>query len=230
MKNLCYLLLSCLLASCSTVRQLERAEKLLAAHQRSVPPDTVFMQLLAANPKLKERATRTVIKVVHDTVRMAGKTVYLPAPVPQKATAQTAAVDSLVRAASRQLRVKDSLAFAMRLRAALAARPRLRSDTLKQHLGDLLIRTWFDRFGGAHSTITNLRQNTVVVQRVVPAPPPTRPKAEAVRGNRVWIFLRDHAGALVAILLIGLTWLVLLLLPCRRRARPCPYAPYSNKS
>jgi hypothetical protein len=223
MKNLCFLFLGCLLASCSTVRQLERAQRLVAEHQQAVPPDTVFKYLLAANPKLKERTTRTVTKtvVVHDTVRVS-KTVYLPAP----ARAVSPLVDSLIRAAGKQLRVKDSLAFAMRLRAALAARPKVRNDTLKQRLGNLLIRTWIDKVGAAHTTITNLKENTVVVQRVVPAPRrPALPRSEAAPPPRIWDFVNAHLGAIVAVLLIGLLWVLLILFVRRRK----PASPYSNK-
>lgn len=227
MKNLCYLLLLGLLASCSTVRQLERAQRYVALHQPPVPPDTVFMQLLAANPKLKERATRTVTKVVtvHDTVRLPGKTVYLPAPE----RAISPLVDSLLQAASKQLRIKDSLAFAIRLRAALAARPRYPDDTLKIRLGDLLIRTWLDKQGGKHTTTTNLRKNTVVVQRVVPAARPVPPKPEIAPPGRLWAFLHAHAATLAILLLIGLTWLLLALFVRRRQAKQRLYTPYSDK-
>jgi hypothetical protein len=225
MKNLGYLFLL-LLTSCSTVRQLERAQKFVAEHQQTVPPDTVFKYLLAANPKLKERTTRTIIK--HDTVRVSKVvTVYLPAPPAPKGP--NPVVDSLIRAASKQLRVKDSLAFAMRLRAALAARPKARQDTLKQRLGDLLILSWIDKAGALHTTTTNLKKKTVVV-RITPAPRrAAAPKSEPAPPTGLYAFLGAHLGAIVVVLAMIFFW-VLLLLAWLRRRRPChPYAPYSNK-
>jgi hypothetical protein len=235
MKQLLFLLATALLlTSCSTVRQLERAERLLAAHPERQPltPDTVRVrQLLAANPKLAARVTRTVYVVKHDTVRLPAKNVVLLGP-PINVAPSSRATDSLMRLASRQVRAKDSLTSSVQVHAALAARPKNRADTLRIRVGDLLIQTWIDRAGAAHTTTTNLHDNTVVVQPVVPAPKVSKPQPSGQNQSLgFWAYVGTHFWTLLMWLLIGLLWLVVGRRQRRRPVTGCVYyGPYSHKS
>jgi hypothetical protein len=220
MKHFLYLLLLTALASCSTARQLKKAEKFLAEHRGETPPDAQLSQLIAAHPELQGRTVRTV--TVHDTIRLPGKTITVEVPAISTKQSDNLLVDSLMNSAAKQLHAKDSLAFAERLRAILAARPRLRSDTLRQVLGNVTVKTWVDKLGIPHTTIKVGAQN-VAFEKQITQTGPVVVKPEVSRLERIWLFIKDAVFFIIGIIgVAAVVWLIFFIK--RQREKSTPHA------
>jgi hypothetical protein len=206
MKNLVYLVLLCALTNCAGLkkaqqaRKVRNAQKVLADYKADTPPDQQLADLLDAHPQLEGKTVRIVKE--RDTIRIAGATVTVHLPAVSTPESDNALIDSLMRSAAHQLHAKDSTAYAARLRAILAARPKLTRDTLVQTLGNLTVRTWVDRGGVPHTTVTSAPQK-FGYEKVVHETGPVLVKKELAWWERCWIFIKDAAGVIIALVLIA---------------------------
>jgi hypothetical protein len=200
MRHLFPLLLLFALASCSASRQLERAQGVIAAHNAATPPEQQLTELVTKHPELAGKTVRTVVE--HDTVRLPGATVTVRIPALSTPGSDNALVDSLMRSAARQLHAKDSVAYALRLRAILAARPKLSRDTLVQVLGLLTVRTWVDKAGVPHTTVTSAPQKIAFEKKVLQTGPLQPPAPPMTQLERLWIFIKDAFWLLVVLIVI----------------------------
>jgi hypothetical protein len=183
------LLFALALASCSTARRLERARAVLAAHEAATPPAQQLTELVSQHPELAGKTVRTVVE--HDTVRVPGATVTVRIPAVSTPSSDNALVDSLMRSAAQQLHAKDSIAYALRLRAILAARPKLSRDTLVQVLGALTVRTWIDKAGMPHTTVISAPQKIAFEKKVLQTGPLQPPAPPMTTMERLWLFIKD---------------------------------------
>lgn len=209
--RLCYLLLAAHVCGCASMkesarqRRIAKAEKVLADNRRVTPPAQQLSDLVAAHPELEGQRVRVVTKT--DTLRLPGATVTVRIPAASTPAGDNALIDSLMRSAASQLHAKDSTAYAARLRAILAARPRLRRDTLTQVLGALTVRTWVDRNGEPHTTVTSAPQK-FGFKTEVHENGPIVVKKELAWWERFELFIKDAAGIIIAMLvLVGGIWL-----------------------
>ncbi|MBF9140864.1 hypothetical protein [Hymenobacter properus] len=222
MKHSVFLLFVVLFTSCAGFREAQqrrrvaKAEQVLATYKRDTPPDQQLTNLVAAHPELEGKTVRVVTKT--DTLRVPGATVTVTLPAVSTAATDNALVDSLMRSAASQLHAKDSLAYAARLRAILAARPKLSRDTLVQRLGVLTVRTWVDRQGRPHTTVTSAPQKFGYAKEVHETGPVVVRK-EMTTWERIWLFIKD-ASLLLVLLIVGGVVLVIAVVARRRRKEP----------
>ena len=220
--RLCYLLLAAHLCSCASInearqkRRLAKAEKVLAEYKRDTPPDQQLSDLVGKHPELEGKTLRIVKE--RDTVRIPGATVTVTLPAVSTPASDNALVDSLMRSAASQLHAKDSLAYAARLRAILAARPCLSRDTLVQKLGPLTVKTWVDKQGRPHTTVTSAPQK-IGYEKVVHETGPVEVKKEMTTWERVWLFIKD-ASLLLVLLIVGGVVFVIVAMARRRNKQP----------
>lgn len=215
--SLC-LLFALLLSGCAASK-VERARRILAEHQAATPPAQQLTELVTAHPELVGKAVRTVVE--RDTIRLPGATVTVRIPAVSTPGADNALVDSLMRSAAQQLHAKDSIAYALRLRAILAARPKLSRDTLVQVLGSLTVRTWVDRAGVPHTTVTSAPQKLAFEKKVVQTGPLQPPALPMTTMERIWLWVKDAAGLVVVVLvLIGGIWFFYFIKRQRQNAGP----------
>jgi hypothetical protein len=212
------LLLFALLSGCAGSR-LKRAQRIIAEHKAETPPDQQLTELVTQHPELVGKTVRTVVE--RDTVRVPGATVTVRIPAVSTEASDNALVDSLMRSAARQLHAKDSIAYALRLRAILAARPKLSRDTLVQVLGPLTVRSWVDRAGVPHSTVTSAPQKFGYEQLVIETGPLQPPALPMTTLERVWLWVKDAAGLIgVVLVLVGGIWLFYFIKRQRQRSQP----------
>lgn len=186
-------------------RRVQKALKVLAQHKAETPPESQLSELLDQHPELEGKTVKLV--KVRDTIRVPGATITVRIPAESTAASDNLLVDSLMRSAARQLHAKDSLAFAVRLRAILAARPKLRTDTLTQHLGPLTVKTWVDKKGEPHTTVTSAPQK-FGYEKEVHETGPVVVKKPLTYWQRLVLFIKDAAGIIIAMLVIvGGIWL-----------------------
>jgi hypothetical protein len=213
------LLFALALASCSTARRLERARAVLASHQATTPPAEQLTELVTQHPELAGKTVRTVVE--HDTVRVPGATVTVRIPAVSTPGSDNALVDSLMRSAAQQLHAKDSVAYALRLRAILAGRPKLSRDTLVQVLGPLTVRTWVDKGGVPHTTVTSAAQKIAFEKKVLQTGPLQPPAPPITRLERIWLFIKDAFWLLVVLIVIVAGAIIYYAV---RRRRPLPFS------
>jgi|GEM_PF-6133324 len=213
MKHLFHLCLLLVLASCTGSRQLERAQRIVAQHKAETPPDQQLTELVTQHPELVGKTVRTVVE--HDTIYRPGATVTVHTPAVSTPASDNALVDSLMRSAAHQLHAKDSIAYALRLRAILAARPALRRDTLVQVLGPLTVRTWVDAKGLPHTTVTSAPEKLAYEKKVITTGPLQPPMKALSTGERIWLYVKDAFWTLLV--LFGLVVALLLFWFFRNR-------------
>ncbi|MBO2010841.1 hypothetical protein [Hymenobacter negativus] len=225
MKNVFYLLLLLVLSNCASVqearqkRRIAKAEKVLADYKAATPPAQQLAELVGKHPELEGQKVRIVTKT--DTVRIPGATITVRIPAESSPATDNILIDSLMRSAATQLHAKDSLAYASRLRAILAARPKLRRDTLVQVLGPLTVRTWVDGKGLPHTTVTSAPQK-VAYEKEVHETGPILVKKELAWWERFQLFIKDAAGIIIAMLvLVGGIWLWFFI-KRQRQQQPIP--------
>jgi hypothetical protein len=186
-------------------RRVANAEKVLADHKRNTPPDKQLADLIAAHPALEGKTVRIVKE--RDTVRLAASTATATLPQLSTAAADNALIDSLIGAAGVQFHAKDSATFAARLRAELAARPRLSRDTVTRRIGPITLKLWTDKHGRPQAVVVKAMQ-AVAYEKTVHETGPLLVKKEITLGERITLFIKDAAGIIIAVLvLVGGVWL-----------------------
>lgn len=222
MKQLLYVLLLLSTASCAALkeeqqaRKVARAQAVLKQYEADTPPDQQLSDLLARNPQLEGQRVRVVTQT--DTIRLPAHTVTVRIPAESTPASDNALIDSLIRSAAAQLHTKDSTAYAARLRAILAARPKLRRDTLVQALGPLTVRTWVDAQGVPHTTVASKAQK-IAFEKTVHENGPVLVQHEATLLERIILFFKNAAGLIIGFVIVaGLAWLFFFLK--RQRDKP----------
>ena len=211
MKNTLYLLLAVLLCNCAGLkraqqaRRVARAHAVLACYERDTPPDAQLSALLAVHPELEGKTVRIVTE--RDTVQIPASTVAVSLPATSTTATDNALIDSLLNSAGRNLQRKDSATFAARLRAELSTRPRLSHDTITRVIGPMTLRIWTDSKGRPQAVCIQAVQK-VAYEKKVTQTGPVLVKREMTTSERIWLFIKDIWGVLVAALvLVGGVWM-----------------------
>jgi hypothetical protein len=211
LKILFFLLAAHVLGGCAGLkeareaRRVANAEKVLADHKRNTPPDKQLSDLVLAHPELEGKTVRVVTK--RDTVVLPAVTADAVLPQVSTPAGDKALIDSLIASAGLQLHAIDSTLFAARLRAELAARPRLSRDTVTRHIGPITLKLWTDAHGRPQATVVKVEQK-VGYEKEVHENGPIVVQKELAWWERFQLFIKDAAGIIIAMLvLIGGIWL-----------------------
>ncbi|TGE05544.1 hypothetical protein [Hymenobacter fodinae] len=217
----CLLLLSSCTERMIAKRSVKRAERAAADEALRVsrlPAKEQLAGLVEKNPGLIGETTKVVEKTV--IVKVPGETITVTVPAKSTPATDKTLVDSLLQSASHQLHQADSASIAdlartkARLAKILHERPLLSRDTVKQEVGDLIVKAWVDPTGVVHvSSISKERKvevPTIIKQGTVQPIRIEKPSFWA----KLWLILKSWFWLLLFLVVAGLVWLI------RRRQTP----------
>lgn len=215
MKQLFFLLLCAwFLGGCVAGREGRRAEKAAAKEAVRVSqlaPDQQLTELVTKHPELIGSVTRVVVE--HDTIRLPGKTVQVQVPVVSTEKTDNALIDSLLSAASGQLKHADSVAFAARMKLVLSQRPKLSRDTSTFTFEGLTVKTWTDSKGVVRVKVIRAEQK-VAFEKTVKETGPLQPAPPSLTfWEKVVFVLRSWFWLILILIVLGCLWVFRKFLP-----------------